>query len=256
MRVQCFDNVFSPSACSALHAAASTRGLGHALYTRDSGPITPLEHAFEHFLSEIKDDSRHVEYWSRQEWKHIEAHADVDEKLAAGGGPFRFPRHGHVLYLQVGPRVQGPTCVWEPDFGGALTTVPAVAGRILRFEGSLQHAVPKPADVWLSPFVITQSGTADEFMRSVVLFNCWPDEPPLEVTSEDTTSPPDGSDLFYSTPRAAWRVLEPQAPQSLSTRSRLGMQTVALLCGRPALRTLSVVGALAVDQQTASGSGT
>ena len=94
------------------------------------------------YLDEIGDASPMVEYWSRQEWKHIEAHADVDERRAsaAPGEPLRFPTMGHVLYLSVGPRVQGPTCVWQPDPHdgspfGALATVPAVAGRVLRFEG-------------------------------------------------------------------------------------------------------------------------
>ena len=65
----------------------------------------------------------------------IQAHADVDEGLAAQGGALRYPRNGHVLYLKVGGRVQGPTCVWgAPDGGGAtaagdgeLVVVPAVA---------------------------------------------------------------------------------------------------------------------------------
>ena len=66
--------------------------------------------------------------------------------------------------LKVGERVRGPTCVWQrlPDTHGEkleqcfgpLTTVPAVPGRLLRFRGDLQHAVPRPADVWLAPFVV------------------------------------------------------------------------------------------------------
>ena len=154
-----------------------------------------------------------------QEWKHIEAHADVDEKLAAGGGPLRYPEHGHVLYLEVGPKVQGPTCVWEGGaFDGAMTTVPAVPGRVLRFQGKLQHAVPRPADVWLSPFVISQSGSAEDFVRSVVLFNCW-EEPPLDVTADEVPLLDGNGDALMqitSNPRKLWKTAEPQPAAALS----------------------------------------
>ena len=117
----------------------------------------------------------HVEYWARQEWKHIEAHADVDEKAAAAGGALRYPTTGHVLYLRVGSEVRGPTCVWSDRAlaRGALTTVPAVAGRVLRFDGAATHAVPRPHDLWFLPFV-KSGGRGDAFERSVVLFNTWP----------------------------------------------------------------------------------
>ena len=56
----------------------------------------------------------------------------------------------------MGSAVRGPTCVWarDPDADsrtdfGVLTTVPAVSGRLLRFDGELMHAVPKPPNVWL-----------------------------------------------------------------------------------------------------------
>ena len=150
----------------------------------------------------------------------------MDEALAASTGQLRYPRNGHVLYLEVGECVAGPTCVWQqrdeaegPDARfGALTTVPAVAGRCLRFDGELQHAVPRPADVWLSSFVVNQPSTPPEAfvrssairtrachacsdacneactahvhyprqVRSVVLFNTWAeqDAPPLDVHRE------------------------------------------------------------------------
>ena len=201
-----FDGVFGASACQALHTACQSRGLGHALYERDRRPTSALESAMESYLVELGDEAPFVEYWSRQEWRHIEAHADVDERLAADGGKLRFPDHGHVAYLHVGPKVRGPTCVWEPaggaQFGGAMTAVPARAGRVLRFEGSLQHAVPKPADVWLAPFVISQSGTADDFVRSVVLFNTWT-ERPFGVEAEPSATDADPSTVAAA-PRAEW----------------------------------------------------
>jgi len=130
----------------------------------------------------------------RQEWKHIEAHSDVDERLAIEEQIYRYPRNGHVLYLQVGTEVRGPTCLFpgrktggdlattddgDDNSGIQLVTVPAVEGRLLRFEGCLLHAVPRPADLWLLPF--TKYGPREpesKFGRSVVLFNTWPDNPP------------------------------------------------------------------------------
>lgn len=67
-----------------------------------------------------------VEYWARQSWMHLEAHRDCDEFLngeafkRAGGvaarpacAVLRYPNSGHVLYLDVGSDVQGPTCVFD-----------------------------------------------------------------------------------------------------------------------------------------------
>jgi hypothetical protein len=77
-----------------------------------------------------------------------------------------------------------------------LVTIPAVPGRLLRFEGDSLHAVPRPANLWLLKFV---QGAAnyepeEEWGRSVILFNTW-DEPPLDVptdspkTDDDSTGP-------------------------------------------------------------------
>ncbi len=177
------DGVFSASACSALHVAAVPRELGHALYRRRS-PSSPLELAIDSYLEEMGDSEPLVEYWSRQEWMHLEAHADVDEALAAATGceDLRYPEHGHVLYLSVGPKVRGPTCVWRDGTGkgpggdrfGAMSVVPAVAGRVLRFDGHLQHAVPRPHNVWLLRDQRQGSapgGATGDYERSVVLFN-------------------------------------------------------------------------------------
>ena len=68
MCVAVFDSVFDGHACRALHAAASARGLGHALYVREDSPQTALEHAMESFLEGVGDEAPYVEYWSRQEW--------------------------------------------------------------------------------------------------------------------------------------------------------------------------------------------
>lgn len=196
--VQVFDGAFGSAACDALHAAASARGLGHTLFDRSLAPRSVLEEGFDSFLTAVGDASPLVEYWCRQEWRHIEAHADVDEALASSSGTLRFPESAHVLYARVGSEVQGPTCVWEPDAEadahgdgrfGSLTTVPAVAGRVLRFRGDLVHAVPRPADVWLAPFVINKSGREEDFCRSVILFNTW-GAAPLDVPLADAAEPP------------------------------------------------------------------
>jgi hypothetical protein len=204
------DGVFSPPACALLHTAAISRGLGHTLFARAADARSLTEVAVCSYLDAIGDDSPYVEFWSRQEWKHIEAHADVDERRAATSPdePLRYPQNGHVLYLAVGERVRGPTCVWQPAAEsrfGTLSTVPAVSGRVLRFDGHLQHAVPRPADVWLAPFAISPSGTADELVRSVVLFNTW-HEPPLDVERE---APPrvalhDEHNAVRCAPRSCW----------------------------------------------------
>ena len=67
--------MFDEEACDAVHAFAARDGLGHTLYHRDVGPSTPLEAALEAALAALGDDAPLVEYWWRDEWKHIEAHA-------------------------------------------------------------------------------------------------------------------------------------------------------------------------------------
>ena len=54
------------------------RGSSAQLFSR-SAPRTTIEAALDSFLDEIGDPAPNVEYWSRQEWRHIEAHADVDD---------------------------------------------------------------------------------------------------------------------------------------------------------------------------------
>ena len=221
------DGVFSAPACSALHAAACTRGLGHTLFRRGA-PTSPLELAINSYLDELDDPEPLVEYWSRQRWMHLEAHADVDEGLAASTSSeqMRYPEHGHVLYLSVGSKVRGPTCVWRVGSGagaggfkfGGLTTVPAVAGRVLRFDGSLQHAVPKPHDVWLVPFAISSdivqpTGKPADLLRSVILFNTWREPPQGVGAAGAEEAAPDGTaELVRCSPRAKWAEAPEHSP--------------------------------------------
>lgn len=206
--VHVWDNVLSHQSSQALHRyvqETAGKGLAHHIFYRGhrrdtSRRLTVLERVLDRILSEAGDASSAVEYWTRREWRHIEAHADVDEHGAKMGEEPRWPRHGHVLYLQVGSEVRGPTCIFGPgvasgrdltDLGNetVVVTVPAVEGRVLRFSGDALHAVPRPADLWFLPFVQGASKFVPEehFGRSVVLFNTWPD---TEDVTEGGGTPP------------------------------------------------------------------
>lgn len=170
---------------------------------------------------------------------YSEAHADVDENLAKihdknspmseelyssypstyqeKSGGYRYPMNGHVLYLQVGTDVKGPTCVFPGHSSGGellqancpvanannkdqsfydsihmdesdnvqMIVVPATPGRLLRFNGADLHAVPRPHDLWMLPYISGSSEFEPETVwgRSVILFNVWPgdEDPPLGV---------------------------------------------------------------------------
>ena len=217
-KVQVYDNVVPESARDILHIAASKSGLGHKVFTRpisNPGQRPVIESALDTILSQLGDEAdeenkQYVEYWTRQEWRHIEAHADVDEHLAKDHDRaiekgdmeenqvgYRYPKNGHVLYLKIGNQVRGPTCVFPDLHSGGdlvtgnidqineanLVTVPAVNGRLLRFEGNALHSVPRPADLWFLSFVrgAPAHTPEDEWGRSVILFNTWTDEPPKDV---------------------------------------------------------------------------
>lgn len=224
--IRVYDNVLPEKSCQVLHEAASKSGLGHKVFQRplsskQQNNIPIIERAIDSILTEMgdtvdsDDGNQYVEYWTRQEWRHIEAHADVDEHLAKEqdalgntDNAFRYPRNGHVLYLKIGSEVQGPTCVFpnlksggelvgkrqgqdsfDRQKGIELVTVPAVEGRLLRFEGSSLHAVPRPADLWFLSFVkgAPNYTPEDEWGRSVILFNTWTEKPPKDVPSFDIT---------------------------------------------------------------------
>jgi hypothetical protein len=253
----------SRNAC--LSECATALGSGHRCFVRPlsedrRGRCNAIERTLDAILTEIEDglgsddddissssgDGNNgrmvVEYWTRQEWRHIEAHADVDENLSKLNDQrcnaanikdddcleeemrskyprtflpsygHRYPLYGHVLYLQVGTNVSGPTCIFPGRTTGGeltramanptisvsaddniidneddvrLTIVPAVPGRLLRFDGRDMHAVPRPSDIWMLPFVrgSPEYEPRELWGRSVVLFNVWPhdEEPPLDV---------------------------------------------------------------------------
>ena len=109
--------------------------------------------------------------------------------------------------------VRGPTCVFpnlktggellsngnqlecQNEQGGnkvELITVPAVGGRLLRFEGSSLHAVPRPADLWFLSFVkgAPEYSPEETWGRSVILFNTWADKPPKDVETHQVLDSP------------------------------------------------------------------
>ena len=266
MRISVHDHVFSPSACTLLHTfisqdyasivarsslleGALTNNGGTRCFARRQ-PNTPVEFALESYLGSLAEDddaTQYVEYWTRPNWAHVRAHADIDEyhTEVSPESPARHPTSAHVLYLSVAGRVRGPTCVWEGSgaspFGGAMAVVPAVAGRVLRFDGSLQHAVPKPAGVWLDPPPPREAeavrGTDDargelggELERSVVLFNTW-HEPPTDLLRDLLGGPQRGgwsgvrAEDVRCAPRTAWRrmALATPIPQQQSGVRRLAL---------------------------------
>jgi hypothetical protein len=150
----------------------------------------------------------------REEWLNLEAHRDLDENLWKQSKIHSTPNHAHVLYLTIGKDVRGPTVVLH-DSGekaaeaeakqqarnqfDAITVVPAVSGRLLRFEGHMMHAVCRPPLAYLNPadggsnvFLWTRirpnpndplDPELNELRRSVLLFNTW-DSAPLELAQE------------------------------------------------------------------------
>lgn len=102
-----------------------------------------------------------------------------------------------------------------------MTTVPAVPGRVVRFNGSLLHAVPRPHDAWLHP----RHGNASEHgynrfapdaparSRDVLLFNTWADFAPqsLRPAEAGPDAPP-----VHAEPLSSWRELRVQTVQQVA----------------------------------------
>eukprot|EP00957_Ditylum_brightwellii_P074348 5648536-Ditylum_brightwellii.AAC.1 len=138
--------------------------------------MTPIETFITSILSSISHTSDNendlvVEYWSRDVHVNIDAHADIDEKFFLDkkqGGRIRCAEFGHVAYLAVEDGLRGPTVIFPGQKGGwrssssssttvengedvvvEMVTVPAVVGRVARFNGDAVHGVPKPPHRWL-----------------------------------------------------------------------------------------------------------
>lgn len=226
--IRVFDGTFAPDALAILRQAGEQRSHSFtSVFDRglavpgkpQHGGRTIIETALTSVLDELRDTSRYVEYWWRGESKGMDAHRDVDEALCRSSrvgdaGVQRCPVNGHVLYLEVGPSVRGPTCVWEEvpataetaaaarARGGderagrprdlcALHVVPARDGRLLRFEGHMLHSVAGPLAGWL-PSGWREAGweaatgvvAPVPSRRAVLLFNTWDVPPELPSPNE------------------------------------------------------------------------
>lgn len=205
-----YENIFTSEYLRRIDEESATCGLAHTAFNM-SEPRTNVEYAISKILFELRSDSSSsppsssviVEYWWREEWLSLDLHRDVDEELALLNNSLRFPLNAHVLYLSIGAEVNGPTVVLEEKFSDnitpigspwkpqleRMTIVPAVTGRLLRFDGHLLHTVPRPAlaffdaeeggsnlEVWTRRRPNPNDPADPErtrFRRSVLLFNTW-----------------------------------------------------------------------------------
>ena len=162
-----YDGVFSP-AVGKLLADADVRTLGS--YRRSCGARTATEHFIESLLRELGEACDEVEYWGREAWQPVPAHADIDERCARERGQLRFPAAVLVVYVQVEPGLRAPTVLRAELPGGApvLCAVPAVAGRLLRFDGAMPSPSPSPGpsspnpSLALALLALTLSATPDQ----------------------------------------------------------------------------------------------
>lgn len=201
--VEVYDNVLSEETAKWLHEecikwsasednAAGTLVLAFPLKAPERH--SPIEQLLNQILVQlypnVTEPTYHVEFWSRRQWSHIWGHQDMDEEWDRQthnqpNTALSSPETGHVLYLNVGKAVQGPTVLWNVSTGGELAdadmnsmiVVPAVQGRLLRFQGHLLHGVPRPADVYFSH--VYEEDNDPQFERSVLLFNTWRKESSL-----------------------------------------------------------------------------
>lgn len=194
--LQVWDNVLVRSRTAALERSVEELGGSHFLLDRQAAnPSCLLRNTLDELLHSVGDSSRYVEFWARADWINLDVHRDVDEFLHRRSGEMRTPNHAHVLYIDIGPDCQGPTVLFLENDNQSINrvvTVPAASLRLLRFQGHIVHAVPRPALAMLDPDI---GGSNHEifsrirddaklnatFKRSVVLFNTWGDQPPEEV---------------------------------------------------------------------------
>ena len=168
-----------------------------------------------------------VEYWGREAWRPVCAHADIDERCARERGELRFPAAVLVVYVQVEPGLRAPTVLWAELPGGApvLCAVPAVPGRLLRFDGEMLHAVPQPLTQHLTAAAaeaeiqaeaeagaaatagaeaaaaVEADGAGAE--RRVLLINCWdqaPDDNAPTAAAPAAAAPTAAVAAFASSP--------------------------------------------------------
>jgi len=187
--VEVYDNVLDPETAVWLHHHCDNWPNHDVLFRfplENSEKHSPIVQFLNQMLTQLYPNASspmfYVEFWKRAEWHHILAHADMDEGWEKSTGhevPLRHPETGHVLYLNIGSKVRGPTVLWNVTRGGdfpetesEMVVVPAVTGRLLRFQGDALHAVPRPANIYWTHKETHEEGR--DYGRSVLLFNTWP----------------------------------------------------------------------------------
>jgi len=192
--------VLAGQSCKELSQYVRGKKPGFAVFDRQGGAKRgEVELLLDSILTGLSDDSRYVEWWTVTKWRSHELHRDVDEQQVFEQGVERHPRNGHVLYLYLDPLVSergGSTVVLSED-KSRLWICPPSPGRLLRFNGTLLHGVPRPTLEYVfnagaenlplaPPLACLPSAMAlgeDESLggegnRVVLLFNTWPDAPP------------------------------------------------------------------------------
>ena len=225
--VRVFDRVFAADGLARLVTLARALDERERFHFAYGAPRTRLERALQSVLDELdgaappraraaragagRGQRAFVEYWSRRRWMNLDAHRDIDElrlhddRGARAPRPARYPRAGHVLYVDCeGP---GPTCLFEDDAPAwwprptearlaardapptfkALHVVPARSNRVLVFDGTMMHGVPRPADVYINAAGAEGADApVPSVRRHVVLFNVWDEAPPQRVPLADS----------------------------------------------------------------------
>ncbi|KAG8457168.1 hypothetical protein KFE25_004385 [Diacronema lutheri] len=233
--VAAWDGVFGARELERVRALAHALGADRHVFSLGS-PSNALERAIDSLALQLRGEpdgaELMVEYWARASWMHLEAHRDCDEFLngeafrTAGGlaarpvlATLRYPLHAHVLYLDVGADVLGPTCVFDDCEPRDVPTSPAAAdacnAEALR-PVALQllpvfrrmHVVPASGEA------ATTRGYGDEgaaLSRQVLLFNLWAGGPPLDVVpAAHQAGAGADADAPRCAPLGAWRPVRRQ----------------------------------------------
>ena len=232
-----YDGVLSTNDCKkiSLHVQKE-KVTGFNVFDRASivkeGHVSSIEGLLDSILRQLDDESRWVEYWWGSNWISHDMHRDVDERICFDQGLNRFPRNGHVLYLDKDEQItggqtviltEGKTVEGEEKLQRQLYIVPPHPGRLLRFNGSLLHSVPRPSleyflnggldavDLLQLPVIHSLKDcpaikelkhsaesrldlTCPDYQRSMpvkrinLLFNTWPDKPPGSGNEASSTS--------------------------------------------------------------------
>ena len=225
--ISVFDGVFDPgSTTTALgdYGPGVYRRWMHAGITQEQDSeteLSPVEEFIESLLVAVNDTASEVEYWGREDWLRVEAHRDTDEPSAEAGFR-RFPSCVYIAYLDIAPNLIAPTVLWtsspqDQEEGGRLVAVPAVAGRVLRFNGTLLHGVPRPACQYLGAADFAAGVTN---LRHVLIINSWTDFAPDDDDLDDY-----GDDEEDSQEMLDWDDDEDEAG---SVRTRAGCKPQAL----------------------------